>query len=260
MKNYFFYCVCCMAITCLISCRKSPNNPDSGGTYISAINYATTCPNCAPNNGAIKFSYNANHQLASVISSSDTFNFITLYTYNAAGQFEDESESYSVSGPIEKFSFLYDAQGRIIKRTGIHYLANLVLGNITFTYDAANRFIADSAYEPQTNAVIVYSVCEYDNTGNINKITTYHIYNGTPQVSSIQNFVYNDKLNPYYTIKDVYFFATLNPLILCKNLPIDTSKTTSTQYSYYSNGLPRQLVFKNPQSGYVSTSEYIYSP
>jgi hypothetical protein len=260
MKNYFFYCLCCLAITCLISCKKSSNEPDSGGTYLSAINYTNTCPNCTAINGVMKFNYNSNHQLVSFINSSDTFNFTTLYTYNASGQFVSESESNTVSGPLDKFIYLYDAQGRIIKETGIPYLANLAINDITFTYDAANKVIGDSTHNLQTNTVIGYRVFEYNNTGNINKITTFNVYNGTPQVIGIQNPVYNDKINPYYTIKDVYFFATGDPLTLCRNLQIDTSKATSTQYTYYSNGLPRQQVFKNPQSGYVSTSDYIYNP
>jgi YD repeat-containing protein len=257
MKNYFFYCLCCLAITCLISCKKSPNEPDSGGTYLSAISYSNTCPNCTANSGVIKFSYNSNHQLVSVISSSDTFNFTTLYTYNASGQFVGESESNSVVGLIEKFTFLYDAQGRIIKETGIPYLANLAINDITFAYDAANRVIGDSTHNLQTNNVLGYRVFEYDNTGNINKITTVNILNGTPQAGSVQNFTYNDKLNPYYTIKDVNFFFTDDPLTLSGNMVIDTSPI---QYTYYSNGLPRESVFKDMSIGSQSVNTYTYEP
>jgi hypothetical protein len=260
MKNYFFYCLCILSITCLISCRKSSNEPDSGGTYLSTINYTNTCPGCIASKGVINFNYDAKHQLTSVVSSSDTFNYTTLYTYNALGQFVSDSESNTAAGPLDKFIFLYDAQGRIIKETGIPFLANLGINDITFTYDATNRVIADSTHELQTNAVVIYRVFEYNNAGNINKITTFDIFNGTPQVSTVQNLTYNDKLNPYYTLKDMYFFATDEPTTLCRNMLIDTSKSTSTQYTYYSNGLPRKQVFKNPQSGYISTGSYIYKP
>ncbi len=258
MKNFLAVILYCTVFLNFISCGKSAE-PASEGNYISTIKTKNSCPGCITGEGVLNFNYYANRKLASIISSdTNGIYYSTVFNYNAQSQLSSANESNSVAGDIATYTFVYDAQGRIVKRTGTPILANLVINDVTFMYDANNKVVGDSTHNLQTAVVANYRVFGFDNNGNIGRMTYYDLFNGTPQQSSVENLTYNSKINPYYVLKDVYFFYGDDPLSLSRNMLINPS--TNTSYTYFNNGLPRQMVYKDPASESESVSNYVYMP
>lgn len=245
MKSYIIS-ICLLFILLYNSaCNKNNNEPDSGGTLLSQIK-ETEQINGNTSVSTNVYSYDTNNKLISVVGGLDS----TLFDYDSQGQLLGERYFNKVAGPVYNETFVYDTQGRIIKKTGTSLQANLDINDHSYGYDINNNIIADSVHNGNKPEIISYNVYEYNADGNLSKEYYYSNVNGITQLDTSFEYTYNDRVNPYYQNRLAFYFGLGYDFIaLSKNFWIDNSGSNVPKYAYYSNGLPREITYYFTQIG-----------
>lgn len=232
-------------LLCNGACNKNNNSPESGGTLLSEVRSKQQIDgNTLISNDY--YNYNSNNQLISHTNGQDT----TLFGYNNQGKLIVDRLSNQAVGPIYTDSFVYDTQGRIIKKMATPLMANLAVNDHSYSYDINNNLVVDSVHNGNKPDIANYMVYEYNVEGNISKEFTYLIINGITKLDYTVQNNYNDKVNPYFQSRlALYFGEDFGSLALSKNVIIDSGGPFIPKYSYYSNGIIKNITYNFTQIG-----------
>lgn len=259
MKNYIVSACLLFILMNNCACNKNNNEPDSNGTLLSEVRYTSETDGKTTSITSV-YSYNANNKLVSLIGGIDS----TFFEYNSQGQLAKVRSSNTVVGPIHVATFVYDTQGRIIKKVDTPLLANLAADNRSYSYDINNNLIADSIPNLIIPGIAQYHLYEYNSEGNLSKEYLYRNENGAAVLDTTWEHTYSNKLNPYYLNREALYFGTGSPgnVTLSKSFLTINSGPNIPEYSYYSNGLPRQIkyitTYINSPSISYGTDDFIY--
>jgi hypothetical protein len=260
--KYYFKTLAPLFILCICSCNKSKTDAVAGGTLLSQEISTThyTDPGFQNTVSTRSFSYNQDKQVESIIDVTGNFSETFLFQHNSLKQMTKMSLSNSTAGAMFEWDFIYDTQGRIVKKTGIPLLANLILNDVSYTYDVNNNVIADSIHSEQSPEVLAYNVYEYTGAGNISRQHTFDLTIASSD--TVYNYTYGDKLNPYYQIRSAEYFGEDQLVALSKSNLIDRDTNPAhfiaNAFSYYSNGLPRSISYKQSTGNDYYTVDFIY--
>lgn len=160
-------------------------------------------------------------------------------------------------GYTSGYKFVYDAQGRIVQKLTDPTRSTDPSAH-SFAYDAQNRIIADTVFAENPYLLYSYQTYTYNDAGNMTHITNYKFTNGAWQETwGPSEFLYDDKVNPFYSLRDELMYVTMGVMAFGKNNQVNLNNGT-TVYEYYLNGLPGKIVSNFGEAENAQTVYYLF--
>jgi len=241
------------------SCKKNPVAPSSNGNLLSEIKI-TSEVNGKVSVSVLNFEYNSQNKLIAINVDGSPGYTQLICNYDLAGRLGTSTSILpGVSEHIARY--IYDQGGRIIQKIDSSVYGNLVLDNHIYAYDMNNNLIADSIPNMYISGIAAYTKFQYSNN-NIVQTQFYYYQNGTFQVISSNNYAYSDKLNPFLQNAESFYFTGIYDAItsFSRNFYQIKSSSYPITYSYYSEGLPREMHYSYNDQGTTGSysEEYFY--
>ena len=249
----------------LLGCHKSGDSPDAPGARLKEV---ITHQAIRDSNVFTFFHYNSNGQLVTYVDSfhmlSDNSNYVNVvfsypFLYNSQGNLEkiDYREGSTIAALYDLRT--YDGQNHLIQNTHINQYAQDTAVTI-YVFDGANRLASDSTFSNNKPGKIDFTTYTYDNNDNI--VAWKRFTDSLNIVTAVDSseITYEGNRNPYYA-----FGMNLYPLrnkeqVLSKNniaeQRFSDGSIVNYQYTYFSNGLPKDVFVTITSSASVPNREF----
>ena len=221
----------------IASCKKDnpiPSNPADEKIYFSGYIEST--------GHSFKIEYNADKTVKTLTYADDDsrVDVQPVYFNNKLSKLKKSEDNGSF---VSIISYETDDKGRVTKRT---YLNNSSSPNpyTTYEYDSDNHIkkTEDFSASGTSQGSVIYT---YDND-NIIKCEDFSISS-----TRIITYTFDNKLNPYFSIKDLFFIGDIDFTALSKNNILSSSdkaatdqtnfSETSLNYTYNAQGYPATM-------------------
>jgi len=248
----------------LFSCHKSGGSADAPGTRLKEV---ITHQAIRDSNVFASFKYNSNGQLVTYVDSfhmlTDNSNYINIvfsYPFQFNSQGNLERIDYRAGSTFAALYDLrtYDGQNRLIQNMHIDQYAQDTAVT-RFVYDSNNRLTSDSTINSSTPGKMDYAVYTYDGNNNIVTWKQFTDSSGIVTATDSSNITYDANRNPYNSFGMNLYSLRNKEQLLSKNNITQQQFADGTivnyQYTYFSNGLPKDVFVTVTSSASVPNRE-----